>query len=603
MSLTTVLDAAVSGLRVARKGLEVTADNVANVETEGYARRRVVQSHVVLEGEGRGARVEAVRRSVDLFVRRELRGARALLEGDRALADLVERAQRAGFGTLDGGGLEELLVALGEKLQTLASAPSRPVARTALLGALEDVTVAFNRAARDLQALRAEADRRIGMEVERINTLLRELHQVETEVARLGPTPALLDQRGRLLDELASRLPISTVEHENGSISVYVRGGPALLEYGARVLVYRPATLVRADTAFGAIEVYDADDVDPDTGQPKPAATGEVLVGAGPDPDPTVEGGRLGGLLAARDRELVRLAEQLDELAEALRFAVNAAHNASVAVPPPIRLAGTRTDAATAWNGATRSGIAHVAVVDRASGAVVRTVAVDVSADFATMRGALASGLAGLAAVDVDAEGRLALTAATGYGLAVAEGDAALVETDAAGRTRTFGFAHFLGLNDLLVAEQGALDLAVRDEIAADPARLATARLDVDPAGPTATMPGIGDGRGAAALARALDRAVPVAARGGQPAREVSVGGYLRDLIAVEADRLARLRDGIAGREAVVRDLETRRSAAEGVDLDEELSRLLVYQRAYSASARIVAVTRELFEELLATVR
>ncbi len=603
MSLTTVLDAAVSGLRVARKGLEVTADNVANVETEGYARRRVVQSHVVLEGEGRGARVEEVRRSVDLFVRRELREARATLEADRTLADLVERAQRAGFGTLDGGGLEEMLVALGEKLQTLASAPSRQVARTALLGALEDVTVAFNRAARDIQALRAEADRRIGVEVERINTLLRELQQVETEVARLGPTPALLDQRGRLLDQLAARLPVSTVEHENGAISVYVRGGPALLEYGERVLVYRPATLVQADTAFGAIEVYDADDIDPDTGRPRPGATGEVLVGAGTAPDPTLEGGILGGLLRARDRELVRLAEQVDELAEALRFAVNAAHNASVAVPPPIRLDGTRTDAATAWNAATRSGTAHVAVVDRASGTVVRTVAVDVSADFATMRAALAGGLAGLATVNVDAEGRVSLSAATGYGLAVAEGDAVLVETDAASRTRTFGFAHFLGLNDLLVAEQGAADLAVREEIAADPARLATARLDVDPAGPTATMPGIGDGRGAAALARALDRAVPVAARGGQPAREVSVTGYLRDVIAVEADRLARLRDGIEGREAVVRDLESRRSAVEGVDLDEELSRLLVYQRAYSASARIVAVTRELFEELLATVR
>jgi flagellar hook-associated protein 1 FlgK len=39
------------------------------------------------------------------------------------------------------------------------------------------------------------------------------------------------------------------------------------------------------------------------------------------------------------------------------------------------------------------------------------------------------------------------------------------------------------------------------------------------------------------------------------------------------------------------------------VSLDEELSKLVLYQQAYSVSARIVSITNELFDELLSTAR
>ena len=39
-----------------------------------------------------------------------------------------------------------------------------------------------------------------------------------------------------------------------------------------------------------------------------------------------------------------------------------------------------------------------------------------------------------------------------------------------------------------------------------------------------------------------------------------------------------------------------------GVDLDEELTRLVLYQQAYGASARLLAVTDQMFGELMAVV-
>ena len=39
-----------------------------------------------------------------------------------------------------------------------------------------------------------------------------------------------------------------------------------------------------------------------------------------------------------------------------------------------------------------------------------------------------------------------------------------------------------------------------------------------------------------------------------------------------------------------------------GVNLDEELSRLVLYQQAYSVSARLVSITNDLFDDLLGMV-
>lgn len=39
------------------------------------------------------------------------------------------------------------------------------------------------------------------------------------------------------------------------------------------------------------------------------------------------------------------------------------------------------------------------------------------------------------------------------------------------------------------------------------------------------------------------------------------------------------------------------------MNLDEELSRLVLYQQAYTVSARIVQITDRLFDELLAIAR
>ena len=100
---------------------------------------------------------------------------------------------------------------------------------------------------------------------------------------------------------------------------------------------------------------------------------------AGSEPKPATQrivsplrGGRLQGLLEARDGLLPELVDQLGELAGLLRHSLNAAHNDAVAQPPPDRLVGTRTDF-SGFGSTARSGTAYISVIDSMSGSAVAT--------------------------------------------------------------------------------------------------------------------------------------------------------------------------------------------------------------------------------------
>ena len=276
-------------------------------------------------------------------------------------------------------------------------------------------------------------------------------------------------------------------------------------------------------------------------------------------------------------------------------------------MPPPARLSGTRTDLAD-FAAATRSGTASFAVIDTNDGSTLQAFQVDLGAvaDEAALAAQIDTALGALGSAAVTAAGNLEITlAGSGQGIAVAGGDSSITVSDAAGRARDYGLAHYFGLNDLVVSNgPRSTDFAVHSDIASDAALLATARLDVA-AGPplVATLGGSGDNRGAQGLANALSARHQVIARGGLEAKAVTMATYAGDIIARSAVQAARAEQNADRDRALADELDFRVANASGVNLDEEMARMVQLQQAYSTAARIVAVTEELFDELLGVVR
>ena len=302
---------------------------------------------------------------------------------------------------------------------------------------------------------------------------------------------------------------------------------------------------------------------------------------------------------------LPELADQLGELADAARFTLNAAHNAAVPYPPPSELNGTRTDTA-GFAAATRSGTAYLALIDRSTGAVATTFAIDVGAP-RTPAGLVGPdpGRHGRARLGrrSTATGRVRIAAAPGYGLALSEGDSSIVATDDAGHGRSYGLAHYLGLNDLLVrAGVEPTGLQVRGDIAGDARRLSRVppRRRARAAHGRSARRRRRQSRRPGARRRLREPGRPRSTRGDLPAGSFRLADYAAEIVAVRAGAAERAKSAAANDQALADDLSARRAEVAGVNLDEELSRLVLYQQAYSVSARLISITGQLFDELLA---
>ena len=80
------LDIALSGLRVAQQQLNVIANNVSNVNTEGYTRKILPQETITVGGNASGAVTSTLLRNVDLNLERDLWTHLAFIDRGNAIA-------------------------------------------------------------------------------------------------------------------------------------------------------------------------------------------------------------------------------------------------------------------------------------------------------------------------------------------------------------------------------------------------------------------------------------------------------------------------------------------------------------------------------------
>ncbi len=142
--------------------------------------------------------------------------------------------------------------------------------------------------------------------------------------------------------------------------------------------------------------------------------------------------------------------------------------------------------------------------------------------------------------------------------------------------------------------------LEVRTDIAANPASLGLAKLDLAQAAAGKPALAVGDGRGAILLSKAGETMAKFDAVGGTAAASMTVSRYASEF----AGSIGRKSDAAASREEIAKSVATeanaRRTSAEAVNLDQELISMTTYQQAFAASARLVQASKDMYDVLLA---
>ncbi len=576
MGLTSALRIGQSALSASQLGVQVTGNNMANLATPGYARRSLLLTPLesadpfqrLQAGNGVGA--QSLTRVIDEAVLARLRGqiareseANQVVQSLGALESAIGELSETGLTTQ----LTEFFGAWSDRSTLVAS-------DGVVVQQAETLVSNIKRLRADLVDQKAQTDGLLDTLVPRVDDLLTQVAEINKDVARAkvggGDTSTLQDQRDRVLDELASLIDVNTVERSSGAVDVYVGSTPMVLAGQSRGIE------LRRDAVDGQTRVSLRSKAD---GSELPVLSGQV-----------------GALLEARDNAVGRTIEQLDRLAAELIYQTNKIH-ATATGPDGLREATSQLrmppeDRALPLNGPgnpstadlpfeIRNGSFLVHVRNPVSGTSEATrIEVDLDglgddssattvddASLEAIRQAL-DNVEGVRA-DFTADGRLRIRGENGARFSFSE--------DSSGMLGAIGMnAFFEGT--------GADDIAVRQDLADDPARLQVGRIGAD-----------GEFRENAAaldMAKLQDRGFE--ALGGQ-----GLNGFWATVAGdVGAQTDAALTNAEAA--AVVREsIEAQRAAVSGVSLDEEAINLVTYQQAYQGAARFISVVDQLHQELL----
>ena len=236
----SLINIGLAGATTARSALEVTAQNIANAETEGYVRRRVSQTEISAAGTVggytgetyNGVRVgDIFRPDAPLLQAEARRSAASFSQADAEVAALSTAEI-----TLEQSGLFDALVEFEASFAQLQSDPLDPSLRANALEQGRALAETFNLASEGLTQSRDFLQSDAGNTVSEINRLAGELADVNLAFTRSEAGTAshavLLDQRDLLLGELAQEVGVTAQISPNGVANVRLgdAGGELLVD-------------------------------------------------------------------------------------------------------------------------------------------------------------------------------------------------------------------------------------------------------------------------------------------------------------------------------------------------------------------------------------
>jgi flagellar hook-associated protein 1 len=308
VGLTDILNTARDAMTAQTFGLNVTGQNVSNVNTPGYVRRQaLLETRDMGPGNFGGVNVAGIRRVADRFIDQRHLSLTGLSAEASARDQLLGQAE-ALFNDFAGAGLSSSLNSLFSSFSALSSLPNDPTTRATVLERAETFAQQVNTASNQIANFRTDLFSQARDVVTEINEKLDTVAQLSgriNDAQAAGQDAAdLRDKRDALLVELTKKIEVRTYTDGNGQLVVQ---GPGV-------------TLIQGQTARHlALDVADDGTVH---------VFAQTASGAGGDVTRFLSGGELAGVLNVRDHEVVEMQNDLDEFAFQLATEINSVHSA-----------------------------------------------------------------------------------------------------------------------------------------------------------------------------------------------------------------------------------------------------------------------------------
>jgi len=299
--LVDSLSMAARSLQAQQYAMDVTGQNISNVNTPGYS-RRVVDFAAVPPDAGGGVEIERVRSVRDTLLERRLLQQVPLSARDSAIAEALGVVETA-LGK-SGESLDARLDTFFSAFADLSASPTSSVARREVQAAGESLSAAFAEMADRLESARRDADAHVKGAVEEINSLAERVARLNAAIpsARLnGSAQTLEDEQSQLVRQLAELVDVHVIPRQEGGVDLTIGNGRPLVAAANAYALEALPTLPGGSVALSSQGV---------------TVTSELT------------GGSIGGLLHVRDTAIPSYLSSLDTLAFETASQVNTIHSA-----------------------------------------------------------------------------------------------------------------------------------------------------------------------------------------------------------------------------------------------------------------------------------
>lgn len=553
--------------------LNVISHNVSNVNTEGYSRQVAVLSTRNPEYStsgyyGTGVQTSTVIQYTDKLLLGRLTASSSEQSYYSAKLSQLSRLESLCNEAGDSG-LGSQITEFFNAWQDLSNNPDSSAVRASLEETANNLVQRFQSVANDMLDVQSDIDGYLKDAVSQVNEICRTIANLNLKIQQAevsGHTANdYRDERQRQLNDLASLMDISWYEDSTGAVNVQTKSGKSLVQ----------------------VDYPGANDADPLSFQERISDGYEhnqiVWTSGGLVMDADeITGGSIGAWLDVRDNEIEDMLDYMNELAQTIIFDVNKLHASGSGLDALSNVIGTykAKDSSAALNAEGNLSYGDRIVdgtfdiwVYKDGTSVKTTITVDPDASMDELAAAI-SGVTGLSA-SVSSNNTLTIHAADGV---------------------EFGFANdtsnvlaALGVNTFFDGDS-ATNISLNDVIENDTGRICAGRIS--DTGEIA----VGDNTCALDIADLKD--ADTMGNGTETYNEslISWAASLGTTIDNTSDSYT-----IAAE--TIDSLQSLRDSVSGVSLDEEMVRMIQYQRSYQVAAQMIQVSDELLQTLIGIIK
>lgn len=253
MSLTAALNAALSGLRVNQAHVQLVSANIAHVDDPNYTKRSLLRESANLgNAQIGGTLISGYQSAVNVALRKQFESFTARDGLNQTQLDYMTRVQNLLGASSDSAALPRLMNDFTAAWQAFQTQPESASAQAQIISLGDQLATEVRRLAVGIDQIDHQAQADLGTATGELNDLLSQVFEINLRIKSSDPKGAdrleYMDQRDKLVREIAKLVDVRTVERENGAIALITPAGLSLLDGAPSRFTFDGTHIVSVDT-------------------------------------------------------------------------------------------------------------------------------------------------------------------------------------------------------------------------------------------------------------------------------------------------------------------------------------------------------------------